>query len=142
MEHGIRFFKQSSLRLTGFCDADWAGCTNTRRSTSGHCIFLGANRIPWSSKWQPTISRSSTKAKYRSLASNAVEITWLTCLLRDISIQLCEPPQLLCDNLNALHITVNPVFHVPSILSWTIILFGKKLQVEFWLLVSFHRPYK
>ncbi|RVW62851.1 Retrovirus-related Pol polyprotein from transposon RE1 [Vitis vinifera] len=68
MEHGIRFFKQSSLRLTGFCDADWAECTNTRRSTSG-----------------------------------AAEITWLTFLLHDIGIQLCEPPQLLCDNLSALH---------------------------------------
>ncbi|RVW45781.1 putative mitochondrial protein [Vitis vinifera] len=35
MEHGIRFFKQSSLRLTGFYDVDWARCINTRRSTSG-----------------------------------------------------------------------------------------------------------
>ncbi|RVX04589.1 Retrovirus-related Pol polyprotein from transposon RE1 [Vitis vinifera] len=114
MEHGIRFFKQSSLRLTGFCDADWAGCTNTRRSTSGYCIFLGANCISWSSKRQPTVSRSSAEAEYRSLASSAAEITWLTFLLRDIGIQLREPPQLLCDNLSALHMTVNPVFHARS----------------------------
>ena len=114
MEHGIRFFKQSSLRLTGFYDADWVGCTNTRRSTYGYCIFLGANCISWSSKWQPTVSRSSVEAEYRSLASSAVEITWLTFLLHDIGIQLCEPPQLLCDNLSALHMTVNPVFHVRS----------------------------
>ena len=114
MEHGIRFFKQSSLRLTGFCDADWAGCTNTRRSTSGYCIFLGANCISWSSKRQPTVSRSSAEAEYRSLASSAAEITWLTFLLRDIGIQLREPPQLLCDNLSALHMTVNPIFHARS----------------------------
>ncbi|RVX14187.1 Retrovirus-related Pol polyprotein from transposon RE1 [Vitis vinifera] len=132
MEHGIRFFKQSSLHLTGFCDADWAGCTNTRRSTSGYCIFLGANCISWSSKRQPTVSRSSAEAEYRSLASSAAKITWLTFLLRDIGNQLREPPQFLCDNLSALHMTVNPVFHArSSILSWTIILFGKKLQVEF-----------
>ncbi|RVW77775.1 Retrovirus-related Pol polyprotein from transposon RE2 [Vitis vinifera] len=112
MEHGIKFFKQSSLRLTGFCDADWVGCT--RRSTSGYCIFLGANCISWSSKRQPTVSRSSAKAEYRSLASSAAEITWLTFLLRDIGIQLREPPQLLCDNLSALHMTVNPVFHARS----------------------------
>ena len=54
MEHGIRFFKQSFLRLTGFYDANWAGCTNTRRSTSRYCIFLGANCISWSSKQQLT----------------------------------------------------------------------------------------
>ncbi|RVW82514.1 putative mitochondrial protein [Vitis vinifera] len=110
MEHGIRFFKQSSLRLTGFCDADWAGCTNTRRSTSGYCIFLGANvsHGPQSDNLQ--FLRSSAEAEYRSLASSAAEITWLTFLLRDIGIQLREPPQLLCDNLSALHMTVNPVF--------------------------------
>ncbi|RVW95106.1 Retrovirus-related Pol polyprotein from transposon RE1 [Vitis vinifera] len=114
MEHGIRFFKQSSLRLTSFCDADWAGCTNIRRSTSGYCIFLGANCISWSSKRQPTVSRSSAEAEYRYFASSAVEITWLTFLLRDIGIRLCEPPQLLCGNLNALHMIVNPVFHAHS----------------------------
>ncbi|RVW64879.1 Retrovirus-related Pol polyprotein from transposon RE2 [Vitis vinifera] len=114
MEHGIRFFKQSSLRLTGFCDVDWAGCTNTIRSTFGYCIFLEANCISWSSNPQPTVSRSSAEVEYRSLASSVIEITWITFLLRDIGIQLCEPPQLLCDNLSVLHMTVNPVFHARS----------------------------
>ena len=50
MHHGLTFINQSSLNLYGFCDADWAGCSNTRRSISGFCIFLGANCISWSSK--------------------------------------------------------------------------------------------
>ena len=41
----IRFLKQSSLRLTGFCNADWEGCMNTGRSTYGYYIFMGANCI-------------------------------------------------------------------------------------------------
>ena len=114
MEHEIRFFKQSLLCLTGFCDVDWVGCTNTRRGTFGYCIFMGANCISWSSKQQPTVSRSSAEAEYRSLASSAAEITWLTFLLRNIDIQLHEPPQLLCDNLSALHMIVNLVFHARS----------------------------
>ncbi|RVW94304.1 Retrovirus-related Pol polyprotein from transposon RE1 [Vitis vinifera] len=68
----------------------------------------------WSSKRQPTVSRSSTEDEYRSLASSATEITWLTFLLHDIGIQLREPPQLLCDNLSALHMTVNLVFPTRS----------------------------
>lgn len=34
MKYGITFFKNNSLNLYAFCDADWAGCPTTRRSTS------------------------------------------------------------------------------------------------------------
>ncbi|XP_055962301.1 uncharacterized mitochondrial protein AtMg00810-like [Mercurialis annua] len=88
LHFGISFLKHSSLSLYGFCDADWAGCPTTRRSTTGYCIFLGANCISWSSKKQPTISRSSTVAEYRALASTTAELVWIQFLLRDIGILL------------------------------------------------------
>jgi hypothetical protein len=34
LTHGLRYLHQSSLNLTAFCDADWAGCPTTRRSTT------------------------------------------------------------------------------------------------------------
>ena len=78
---GIRYIAQSPTSLYAFSDADWAGCPTTRRSTTGFCTFLGANCVSWSSKKQPTVSRSSSEAKYRAMASTAVEITWLTFIL-------------------------------------------------------------
>lgn len=42
------------------------------------------------------------------------ELTWLTYLFRDIKIFFCQPPQLFCDNLSVLHLTINSVFHAQT----------------------------
>jgi hypothetical protein len=108
---GMRLLSSSSLDLYAFADADWAGCPATRRSTMGFCTFLGSNCISWSAKKQSTVARSSAEAEYRAMASATAKLTWLSFLLRDIGLPLLKPPALLCDNLSALHMTVNPVFH-------------------------------
>jgi hypothetical protein len=55
-------------KLIAYSDADWVGCPDSHRSTSGFCVFLGDNLISWSSKRQTTVSRSSAEAEYRVVA--------------------------------------------------------------------------
>jgi hypothetical protein len=74
-------------------------------------VFLGHNPITWSAKKQLTMSRSSTEAKYRALAFASTEVCWLRVLLRDLGIFISAPPILWCDNVSALAIASNPVFH-------------------------------
>ncbi|XP_020696003.1 uncharacterized protein LOC110109328 [Dendrobium catenatum] len=57
------------LTLSTYSDADWAGDPNTRKSTTGHCTFLGNTLISWTVKKQNTVSRSSTESEYRALAA-------------------------------------------------------------------------
>uniref|UniRef100_A0A2N9IZ37 Reverse transcriptase Ty1/copia-type domain-containing protein n=1 Tax=Fagus sylvatica TaxID=28930 RepID=A0A2N9IZ37_FAGSY len=97
--------------LVAYSDADWAGCPDTRRSTSGYSIYLGDNLVSWSAKKQPTVSRSSCESEYRALAMTAAELLWLTHLLHDLKVPLPQQPLLLCDNKSAIFLSSNPVSH-------------------------------
>ena len=48
---------------------------------------------------------------YRALGSTATELCWLHQLLKDLRIFLPTPPKLWCDNVSALAIASNLVFH-------------------------------
>lgn len=109
--HGLTLRPDSSFSLHAYCDADWAGCPDDRRSTSGFCIYFGSNLISWSSKKQPTVSRSSTEAEYRSLAITSAELIWVQFLLAELHFFLSSPPVLWCDNIGATFLASNPMFH-------------------------------
>ena len=109
--YGLYLHRHRQLTLTAYYDSDWAGNRDDCTSISAYIIFLGGNPISWCSKKQRTVARSSTEAEYRSVASAVAELTWITNLLSELRLQLPLPPRLLCDNIGATYLCVNPVFH-------------------------------
>ena len=107
----LLFSSTSSLELRAYSDADWAGDPEDRKSTTGFCIFLGDSLISWKSKKQDVVSRSSSEAEYRAMASTTCEIVWLRRLLADMGVSHSRPTPLYCDNKSAVHIAHNSVFH-------------------------------
>nr|XP_029150713.1 uncharacterized protein LOC114925768 [Arachis hypogaea] len=72
--HGLVFHPSSNLRLFAFSDSEWGSNLDDRQSTAGFCIYMGSNLVFWSSRKQSSVSRSNTKAEYRSLATVDSEI--------------------------------------------------------------------
>jgi hypothetical protein len=52
---GLLICPSSQTELVVYSDADWAGCPDTRKSTSDYAIFLGESLVSWSSKRQNSI---------------------------------------------------------------------------------------
>jgi hypothetical protein len=111
VEFGLRFGKSDSMLISAFSDADWAGCSDDRRSTGGFAVFLGPNLISWSARKQATVSRSSTEAEYKALANATAEVMWVRKILDELRIARPSVAQLWCDNLGATYLSANPVFH-------------------------------
>ncbi|CAL1400086.1 unnamed protein product [Linum trigynum] len=108
---GLFLSASRDLTLTAYCDADWAGCPLTRRSTTGFFITLGSSPISWRTIKQSVVARSSAEAEYRAMANTVSEVLWLRWLLCDLGVRHTAPTPIYCDNQAALHISANPVFH-------------------------------
>jgi hypothetical protein len=104
-------FPRGELRLIGFSDSDWAGDTDTRRSTTGYVFVLGDNAgeirsgaISANSRLQPTNALSSTEAEWMAACSAAVEVVYLRGLLGDIGHPQVGATRVYEDNQSAIHI--------------------------------------
>ncbi|WVZ89749.1 LOW QUALITY PROTEIN: hypothetical protein U9M48_036114 [Paspalum notatum var. saurae] len=97
------YASDSSLQLHAYSDSTWASNPTDRRSVTGYCILLGSSPIAWKSEKQAVVSRSSTEAELRALATTTSEIL--------ILVSCDAPTPLLCDNTRAIQIANDPVKH-------------------------------
>lgn len=111
ISHGLQLIKGEIDCLTAYSDADWGGCPDTRRSTSGYCVFLGPNLVSWSAKRQPTVSRSSSEAEYKGVANTVAELCWLRNLMLELHCNITKASIVYCDNISSVYLASNPVKH-------------------------------
>ncbi|PNX90667.1 gag-pol polyprotein, partial [Trifolium pratense] len=96
--------------LMGYCDADWAGCADDRKNTSGGCFYLGENLISWFSKKQNCVSLSTAEAEYIAAGSSCSQLLWMKQMLKEYNVEQ-DVLTLDCDNLSAIYISKNPIQH-------------------------------
>ena len=108
---GLFYSSKSDYCLKAYTDGDWGSCVDSRRSTSGICMFLGDSLISWKSKKQDMASNSSAESEYRAMAMGSREIAWLVKLLAEFQVPQTKHVPLFCDSTAAIHIANNAVFH-------------------------------
>ena len=96
LEYGITY--KAGKTLAGYCDSDWAGDCDSRKSVSGYCFSLGSGVFSWISKKQPIVALSSTEVEYKAACVAACEAIWLRRILQDIGVPVEDATVLKCDN--------------------------------------------
>lgn len=97
--------------LLGHVDADWGGCPDTRRSTSGYLMRVWNSLVAWKSRRQPTVSLSTMEAELMAGCDAVKQALWLRRLLTDMGFPPEGPVRLFCDNQGAISNAANPGQH-------------------------------
>ena len=88
----------SPLSLSSYCDASWADCLQTRKSTSGYVINFNDVPIAWSSKKQTTVAGSTAEAEYIALHYCSLRVMGIINLLSELSLKPTYAVPILEDN--------------------------------------------
>jgi hypothetical protein len=87
-----------SNQLWGYVDADWAGCPDSRKSTSGYCFILNGAAVSWRSKRQPVVALSVSEAEFISASAMVQEVIYLRKLLSNLGFPQEAPTPVFADN--------------------------------------------
>ena len=83
---GLWYPSKDSSTLKAYSDANWEGCVDDKKSTSGRAFFLGESLVSWISKKQSSISMSRTESEYIATAECCTQVEWMKQTLQDIKI--------------------------------------------------------
>ncbi|KAL8161241.1 hypothetical protein V2J09_012730 [Rumex salicifolius] len=90
--------------------AHWSALKRVLRYLAGTpapILYLGYTPISWSSKKQRSVARSSTESEYKALADTSAKLF----LFGELGHKQPQPPVVFYDNLGAVSVSSNPVFH-------------------------------
>ncbi|GJF00736.1 polyprotein [Phanerochaete sordida] len=92
-----------------YSDSDYAGDSDTLRSTGAYVVMMGTGAVDWSSKLQGMVTHSTTEAEYVAANQAGRDIMWMRNLLEEFGYNLSESPStLFMDNNSAIAVAKNP----------------------------------
>lgn len=95
-------YSREGPNLAMFTDSDWAGCRETRASTTGFVAIHQGGPISWRSARQKCVATSSCEAEFIAGSAAAQEVAWLRSIFKNIDEDVVKgPTSLYIDNTGA-----------------------------------------
>ena len=111
LDYGITYSRDFDLTPHAFVDADYGGCKDTRRSTSGYVFMMAGGPVTWSSKRQATVALSTVEAEYVAMSRCAQQMVWMQNWLAEVEVDYSKPGLIRGDNRGAIALTKNTKDH-------------------------------
>ncbi|KAE8665748.1 hypothetical protein F3Y22_tig00112530pilonHSYRG00240 [Hibiscus syriacus] len=108
-DHMLTYRKTSNLKVVGYSDSDYAGCSDTRKFTFGYVFLLVDGDVSWKSGKQSVIATSTMDAEFVACFEAIVQSLWLRNFVDDLGIvgTIAKPMRIYCDNTTTVFLSKN-----------------------------------
>ena len=102
-DYMLTYRKSEKLEVIGYSDSDFAGCQDSRKSTSGYIYMLAGGAISWKSVKQTLVASSTMAAEFVACYEASNQGIWLRNFVTGLHIleNMERPLMLYCDNKSA-----------------------------------------
>ncbi|KAL5542842.1 hypothetical protein UlMin_010552 [Ulmus minor] len=76
-DHMLTYRRTNNFDIVGFCDADFEGCVDDKKSTTGYIFMMAGGAVSWKSVKQTLTASSTMEAEYVACHEATCNSTWL-----------------------------------------------------------------
>ena len=105
----LMYRRTDSLEVIGYSDSDFAGCVDSRKSTSCYIFKVVDGVVSWRSAKQTLTATSTMEAEFVSCFEASSHGVWLKSFISGLRIvdSISRPLKLYCDNSAAVFMAKN-----------------------------------
>ena len=111
LDYGLIYSRDYDITPLAYVDADYGGCRDMRRSTSGYVFTMAGGPVTWSSKRQATVALSTVEAEYVAMSRCAQQMVWMHTWLDEVGIEHVIPGVIKGDSRGAIALVKNTKDH-------------------------------
>jgi hypothetical protein len=107
--YSLTFRHTDRLEVFGYTDSDFAGCVDSRKSTSRYIFLLAGRAISWKNSMQIIVAKSTMEAEFVACYEATTQALWLRNFIGELKIvdSIARTIKIFCDNSAAVFFSKN-----------------------------------